>query len=74
MNVCNGRDIVVDVNTLEDVDTLMKQLNEEEQLDVDTEDIASFCNRQMGIQFEKKQPFNYTKSKLTRALTLLTTM
>ena len=53
MNVCNDKDIVVDFNTLEDVDTLMKQLNEEEQLDVDTEDIASFCNRQMGIQFEK---------------------
>eukprot|EP00969_Alexandrium_andersonii_P045532 1999011-Alexandrium_andersonii.AAC.1 len=30
----------------------MKQLNEKENLDVDAEDIASFCNKQMGVHFE----------------------
>ena len=53
MDVCNGKDIVMDFNTLEDVDALMQQLNEEEHLDVDAEDIASLCNKQMGVQFEK---------------------
>ena len=38
----------MDFNTLEDVDALMKQLNEEENLDVDAEDIASFGHKQMG--------------------------
>ena len=52
-DVCIDKHIAIDFNTLEDVDELMKQLNEEEDLDVDAEDIASFCNKQMGVQFEK---------------------
>ena len=52
-DVCNDKHIVMDFNTLEDVEELTKQLNEEEDLDVDAKDIDSFCNRQMGIKFEK---------------------
>ena len=54
MNVCVQKNISIDFEFIEDVDALMEQLNEEENIDVDEEDITSFCNKQMGIQFEKQ--------------------
>ena len=51
--VCEEKGISIDFESLADVDTLMEVLDDEDEIDVDNEDITSFCNKQMGIQFEK---------------------
>ena len=61
MDVCEERGISIDFDSLDDVDKLMKQLDREDDLDVDAEDITSFCNKQMGIQFEKSAIELYEK-------------
>lgn len=61
MGVCEEKGISIDFDVLEDVNELMKQLESEDDLDVDTEDITSFCNKQMGIKFEKSAIERYEK-------------
>ena len=53
MEVCEEKGISVEFNSLADMDTLLDLLDDEEELDVEDEDITSFCNKQMGVQFEK---------------------
>ena len=60
-DVCKDKGISIEFDVLDDVDELMKQLDREDDLDVDTEDITSFCHKQMGIQFEKSAIERYEK-------------
>ena len=53
MDVCEEKHISINFESLADVDTLKNLLDDEDTLDVDNEDITSFCNKQMGIHFEK---------------------
>ena len=55
--VCSAKGIPIDFDVLEDVDELLEQLNKED--DLDAADITSFCNKQMGIQFEKSAIARY---------------
>ena len=61
MGVCGNKGISIEFDVLEDVDKLMEQLDKEDDLNVNTEDITSFCNKQMGIQFEKSAIEQYEK-------------
>ena len=54
LEFCEQKSIPINFEFLEDVEKLEEQLQKEESLDIDAEDVVSFCNKQMGIQFEKK--------------------
>ena len=52
-NVCEREGISFDFTILDDVDKLMEELNSIDDINVSNDDVTSFCNKQMGIQFEK---------------------
>ena len=51
MDVCEENGITIDFDVVEDADKLREQLKDYEFLD--ERDVTSFCNKQLGIQFEK---------------------
>ena len=53
VDICVQKNISMNFELIEDVDVLVEQLSKEDDIDVDEDDITSFCNKQMGIQFEK---------------------
>lgn len=53
--------ISIEFDMLDDVDELIKQLDRDDDLDVDIEDRTSFCQKQMGIKFEKSAIERYEK-------------
>ena len=58
---CLAKGISIDFDTLSDVDDLRKLLDKEENLNANIDDITSFCNKQFGIQFEKRAIKQYEK-------------
>jgi len=59
---CEQKSIPINFEFLDDVEKLEDQLQKEESLDIDAESVVSFCNKQMGIQFEKKAIEKYEET------------
>ena len=54
INVCTQNNISYNFECLADVEIWQEELMKREHLDVNEEDITTFCNTQMGKQFENK--------------------